>query len=589
VQGFDGVMAALWLGLLWYAAPLVGAEDDAADRVRGVLVLGVLVPLILGFAHLLYAPALIVGALALCAIRRLRTSRRSRREQSAAGRRPRRSSSNSWTARIGMAIPVFVAVAAAWSPLVRPLLEGDSLAYHLPNAAAWVQSGSVWETGTRYWWYPGGSELFAAGLLAVSGAFSLGLAGLFALLLLGLRIRRWAERLDAPPLAAGALAGATLATLTIGLQAGNLENDVWLGAFFLEVLYDARFARGKIGLDAAVCALVKPYGFAFAAYGLVAARRLDAQVLVPLAVFGVWVWRDVVLWHGAIIPPQTTVFPELFRTTIVANAPGSFVEVWRALARDGPWLVVLAVAPLLGLFAFEDRALCVAGVAALVGYLCMPFSYRNYISQLGGGESLRFALPAFAVGAVVSVGLLRRIWLLAVPLLLLATLFELRRITGIFWIDPNTHIAFVVAAAFALALLLPPVRARVVAAAALAAISIVFANASASRERIARYDEWLGRPPSKFFEWLAVTKPARLVASDVSGGAIVAISAPTRTFDVLDLFPCDEARNLHALLLYRKRPAPEKTIVPWAQAQFRNCGPIVYDDDVVRVLRPPGT
>jgi hypothetical protein len=585
MQPAAGVFAAIWIGLLWYASPLIGVEDDAADRVRGVLVLGVLVPLALGLVHLLYAPALIVAALALCAARlaRARTTR-PRRELTLVAR----DGANGWTTRIGIAIPVFVAVAAAWPPLVRPLLEGDSLAYHLPNAAAWVQSGSVWETGTRYWWYPGGSELFAAGLLAVSGAFSLGLAGLFALLLLGLRIRRWAERLDAPPLAAGAIAGATLATLTIGLQAGNLENDVWLGAFFLEVLYDARFARGKIGLDAAVCALLKPYGFAFAVYGLIARRRLDAQVLVPLAVFGAWVWRDVALWHGALIPAQTTMYPEVWQTMVAVNGPAGFAEFVKALARDGPWLVVLAVAALLGLFAFEDRALCVAGVAALVGYLCMPFSYRNATSQLVEGQSLRYALPAFAVGAVAAVGLLRRVWPVAVPLLLLTTLFELRRITDIFWIDPNTHIAFVVAAAFALALVLPGPRGRAVALVALAAITIVFANQTSTRERIARYDEWLGQPPPRFFEWLAATKPARIVVSDVFGGAIVAISPTTRTFDVIDPMPCEQARSLHALLLFRKGPLPGKTPYPESVGAFANCGATVYDDSVVRVIRPSG-
>jgi hypothetical protein len=585
MQPAAGMLAAIWIALLWYAAPLIGAEDDAADRVRGVLVLGVLVPLVLGFVHLLYAPALIVAALALCVARlALARTTGARGDMTLGARDP----ANNWIERIGIAIPVFVAVAAAWPPLVRPLLEGDSLAYHLPNAAAWVQSGSVWETGTRYWWYPGGSELFAAGLLAVSGAYSLGLAGLFALLFLGLRIRRWAQRLGAPPLAAGALAGATLATLTIGLQAGNLDNDVWLGAFFLEMLYDARFARGKIGLDAAVCALLKPYGFAFAAYGLIVARRVDAQVLLPLAVFGAWVLRDAILWQGAIIPAQATVYPEVLHTMIVVNGPGGFVEFVKALARDGPWLIVLAVAPLLGLFASEDRVLCVAGIAALVAYLCMPFSYRNAVSQLAEGQSLRYALPAFAVGAVVAAALLRRVWPLATPLLLLATLFALHRITAIFWIDPNTHMAFAVAAAFAIALVFPEPRGRAVAVVALAAITIIFANVTASRERIARYDESLGAPPPRFFEWLAATRPARMVVSDVFGGAIVAISPTTRTFDVIDPMPCEQARSLHALLLFRKGPLPGKTPYPESVGAFAHCGATVYDDRVVRVIRPSG-
>lgn len=213
----------------------------------------------------------------------------------------------------------------------------------------------------------------------------------------------------------------------------------------------------------------------------------------------------------------------------------------------------------------------------------------QYVSQLDAGQSLRYALPAFAVGAVVAAGMLRRVWPVAIPLLLLATAFELRRIVGIFWIDPNTHTVYVIGAAFALVLLLlPNRRPRSVALAALATVTIVFANATAARDSVARYDESLAPQKSRFFEWLAATRPARMVVSDVFGGGIIAISPMTRTFDVIDPAPCEEARSLHALLLFRKGPLPGKTPYPESVSGFAHCGATVFDDRVVRVIRPFG-
>ena len=90
--------------------------------------------------------------------------------------------------------PPYVLIAAlvvvAWPQLVRPLLDGDSLSYHLPNAASWVQAHSLWTTATRYWWYPPASELFASGLYAVASPFALPWCGFGALALLGFRFVR---------------------------------------------------------------------------------------------------------------------------------------------------------------------------------------------------------------------------------------------------------------------------------------------------------------------------------------------------------------------------------------------------------------
>ena len=99
-------------------------------------------------------------------------------------------------------------------------LEGDTLAYHLPNAAAWVRAGSIWTTTTRYWWYPGGSELFAAGLLAVAGPFSVLVAGAGPVALLGMRLATWCRALGTGPWTAAAIGAASIAAPVIALSSG---------------------------------------------------------------------------------------------------------------------------------------------------------------------------------------------------------------------------------------------------------------------------------------------------------------------------------------------------------------------------------
>ena len=569
------IAAAAWIALLWYAAPIVGGDGrEPADRLAGTLVLGVLVPFALGMLHALAAPGLFAVACALCILRRWRHA-----PSRLAERRPQRD-------RAAVALVVFAVVAAAWPALVRPLLEGDSLAYHLPNAAAWVRAGSLWDASTRYWWYPGGSELFAAGLYAVSGPFSLGLSGTLAALLLGLRIVAWGRRCGVEPLLAGAAGAATLATLTVGLQAGNLQNDVWLAAFFVEMLFDARYAPRKLGGDAAVCVLVKPYGWAFAAYAAIASRRPDRWMLLPLVAGVLWAVRDAVLWSRAVIPPGSIAFPAIERTTVLGNGLGGLVELAGALAHDGPWMVVLALAPFAGAFLLKDRWLCVAGIVAFLAFLALPFSYGNAVAQLASGQSLRYALPALALGAIAAMLLLRRSGILGAAVLLVVAAAGLHRIAAIFWIDPHTRDAVFAAAALAAATMLVAQPWASLVTALVAAMLIVGAAANASRDAVARYDELLLPQHTRVFDWLAHRRLARAVVSDVAAGAVVVVSPQTQVFDVLDPAPCDEARALGAALVFRTMPPPEKTVFPSAVRQFTHCGPLLYGDEAVKVVAP---
>ena len=248
----SGTLAALWLLGLLAAAPALrtGSRYAFADRLRDALILGAAIPFALGLIGLLY-PAACWIVLAICVAIAYR-------------RAPPRAAIETPRGR-----PPYVLIAAlavvAWPALMRPPLDGDTLSYHLPNAAAWVHAHGLWTTDPRYWWYPPGSEIFAAGLFAVSGPFAVGWSGFGALALLGFRVAHWANaEFGAPEWLADALAAATVTMTPLALQAGSLQNDVWLAAFFLESFWVLGRETAAAARTVAIVALLKPYGWIFA-------------------------------------------------------------------------------------------------------------------------------------------------------------------------------------------------------------------------------------------------------------------------------------------------------------------------------------
>ena len=455
-------MAVIWLTLLWAAAPLLGAGDERsaaarlADRVRNAVVLGVGIPFVLGFAHALYGWTCLVAA-ALLALAARGLARRAARGGSA----PRAARS---TADVtGLAIAVAAVALAAWPQMVRPPLDGDTLAYHLPNALAWAHEHSVWTTGTRYWWYPGGSELFASGLIAVGARWSVPLAGAVAALLLVLRMSAWGST---PGALAGGLAGALvgaalIATPVAAPQAGSLQNDVWLAAALLEVLWvllHSRSSRATIGA-VALCTLIKPSGVLVALIAAVShfvaratvrsggrpARWLFSErvidVLGGFIPVCLWIARDVVLAPSAVVPIASTSVAEPWATTIAGHGLAGLALLMSALWRAGLPALALAVVPWVCLALWpalwpalavgrrgggrgpEDAplrdgptpldassdvssraawvSLTVAGVLVGVLYVVSPFGFAGSVPQLASGASLRFDLPAMACGAVL--------------------------------------------------------------------------------------------------------------------------------------------------------------------------------------------
>jgi len=300
-------VAALWLGSLWFIAPLIRTSDErdppVASRIRDAISLGVVIPFTLAFLGALTYLNCEIVACGLIAVRLFL--------RPVTFRRP--TLSRPAFTFVAPALPIGAITATTWPQVVRPLLNGDSLAYHLPNAASWVDHHSLWTSGTWYWWYPGASELFAAGLLATAGPLSAGLAGVVALVLLTARLYLFAKREGCPEFMSAAFAASASTLSVVALQAGSLENDVWLAAFVLEIAWLLRSGSFNRATHAAmVTSLIKPYGFIFATLAIMLSPRKRAATLgVALIPFFIWVARDALLWPAATIPPPSVSGPPL--------------------------------------------------------------------------------------------------------------------------------------------------------------------------------------------------------------------------------------------------------------------------------------
>ena len=338
-----GVPAALWFLGLFAAAPVLRNDEryGFSDRLRDALILGVAIPFALGFAHLLYPAACWIALAACLAVAYYRNA--------------------AWRPAHSVPAPPYLLigalVAVAWPQLMRPLLDGDSLSYHLPNAASWAQNHSLWATATRYWWYPPASELFASALYSVGGAFALPWCGFGALALLGFRVASWAREDGAPPLLADALAACAVTAYPLAIQAGTLQNDVWLAAFWLETLWLLRAARRPATAmrAAAVTTLIKPQGWFLTALALLASRPPARVWLAAAAALALWAMHDAVLWNRALVTPATAVTGSVFGSTILAHGAPALALLDRVALAASPFAVVAFCAALLGPVVAEDR------------------------------------------------------------------------------------------------------------------------------------------------------------------------------------------------------------------------------------------
>jgi len=572
----SGALAALWLGALWFAAPLLGCRaGDPVGRLRDAVILGVAIPFVLGFLHLLYGPVCLTAAAGLCLARLRRPAPDGRPD--GPPRFP-----NVW-----LALPVLAAALAAAPALFQPPLEGDTLIYHLPNAAAWVHAGSVWATNTRYWWYPGGSELFASGLLAIGAWWSVGSAGFAAAALAGARIAAWGAELGAPRWVAGSIGAAFVAAPVAAAQAGDLQNDLWLTAFFLETLWQLR-DREPAPWSLGTLAIVKPTGMLFAAIAAFAgrARARDLFWLAPLVM---WIARDAILWRTADIPPASTAYP-LWQTTIAAHGAGGFATLGAALLYAGIPTLWFAALPLFGSAFRAVRAQAAAGVAASLAFVVAPFGFAGSVPQLSSGASLRFDLPAMAVGALVTCAIAARAPLVVGGLAAIAALWGESVWLARYAADVATRLAVpVVAALVALGFAFRERagRMRVALSIACCAALMIFGACAATRA-VGFYDAALAGPdrPTRLYDWLQSERPAAIVAQDIHPGAVSVLSHGTSVSDVIESDPCAQAKSARALLVVGDDPAVPAATRARRFAAARRCGRTLFADRGAIVVAP---
>ncbi len=578
----SGIAAALWLGGLAYVSPAFGERGGAADRLRDALALGVAIPLVLAATGLLF-PSACVALLAVAVVirTRLRPPRLERPLANAGGRRDIAS-------LVGRALPSAAVVATSWPMLVRPLMQGDSLGYHLPNAAAWSVTHTLWTTGTWYWWYPGGSELFAAGLFTVAGPLAVCLAGFAALLLLAHRLAAFAERAGFSRFAGGAFAAAVTTIAPIALQGGSLENDVWLAAWLLEVVWALLQERAATPRALAVTGLLKPYGFLFTALAGALGRARGRDLALGFAPIALWLVRDAVLWKTATIDPSALAFPNLAGTTIVAQGLAGLTTLGSALWNAGPGMLVAVVALGATLVASREPLVRWTALGAFAFFLIEPFGFRNDQPQLATGASLRFALPALVLGLVGVLPLLRRVARpLAFGCLALAA-YQANEVAAIFANDATTHRWYVAALAVGVAIVADALRTRGIATALAGLAFVAYAVRLTGSHPIDYYDDLVarGNGPSQLFAWLANDRPAAAVGDHIRIGAITVVSPRTLAINTVQVDPCGEARRAGALLVIADDPPTGAAAFARRRAYGRACGSVRYDDKHALVVAP---
>ncbi len=584
----EAIAAALWLGALWYAAGIFARADDdefePAGRIRDAIVLGTAIPFAAAYVGLFARVVCVIAVAVLVAARFIRHRRRASFATRLAERR-------AIGEMIGRALPTLACVAVAWPGLVRPLLQGDSLGYHLPNAASWSVTHSLWTTGTTYWWYPGGSELFAAGLFAVAGPAAVGFAGLAALLLLAHRVYALARKAALASWCAGTLAAFVVTVPLIALQGHALENDVWLAAWLLEIFWAATYERAAIPRATGLCALVKPYGFVFAFVALITWRAPKRVIALALLPFALWALRDVILWRSAVIPPAQTAYPNLAESTIAAHGLTGLVTLARALFEQGAATVALSLAFIATVAFSRDKALRVVSLFAGLFYWIEPFGFTNGLPQLATGESLRFAVPAFALG---SVGVLPMLPRFTTPVTIIAALlaaWDIRNVIAIFWIDPAVHGVFLIIAVIAATTLLRNRHATALTTAVAALGFTAYAVERAAAQPAQYYDDWLSRGAdrSHVFAWIDRTRPPRVVAWKFLSGAVSIVSPASHVLDAVDSGPCAEAQNVRAFLILHDTPSDSDVVRNERLRAARSCGKEVYADRTAVVIAPKDT
>ena len=373
--------------------------------------------------------------------------------------------------------------------------------------------------------------------------------------LLGQRLAYWFAAEGVRPWVAGALAAVAVTSLTIALQAANLENDVWLAAFWLESLWASQFEPQALGRSLAVTALIKPYGFLYAGVAAAVTRAPFRSWLIGFAPLTFWLIRDAVLMPTATFQLKTTsegrALDGGFTTSIAAHGADGVLGLGRALVQDGPSTIILFVAALSGIFVAKPITIRLAIICAFAVFVLQPLGFTHIGEPFGTDTALRYGLPFLVAGALTLTPLARKAPLTCGIIAVLSAAYGAMRIVRVFMNDAMTHGTWWIVVLTALVILATPSRLRSRAAGLLAMGIAAYAIVLAGSHTSGYYDDWLdgSTQQTKLFEWIARRKPSAVVGSHFRVGAINVVSPETHVADALPNDACEESERLHALLV----------------------------------------
>ena len=343
-------------------------------------------------------------------------------------------------------------LAAAWVASVTPATGHDTLTFHLPNAVAWLQTGSVWridqfEPLLANGYYPQNGDVVSLAAIAPFGddAF-VRLVGVASLAVMALAVYALARELGAPPSAA-ALGSALLASLPIAVltaEEGGKTDLLCIAALAAGGVFLVRHARARSRRDLVLAGLGLGLAFGTKWYGVTAvaavvavwalailyAGRSPRAVARDIAVLGglcalaggLWLLRNWIVGGNPVFPVKVelagvTVFdapPDPvrdcagFAVADYLTSPGVLRDtlwpIYRfALGAGGAALLAaLIVGPLACRKSRAALALAGLGGLLLVVYAITPYSaFGGRDAPVFAGPNVRYALPALAVGAVL--------------------------------------------------------------------------------------------------------------------------------------------------------------------------------------------
>ena len=438
----DPVLGLLWLAAIvgppvWAAARLrrrwwpvfAGSAAALADAVVGlawVLLVCVLLGSLGAFAVGWVAAACVVSAVAVG----VKAGAPSAAARASTARRP--TVNEVAPAAVGVGLVAVGQLPPTLTALRGGIANFDSLAYHLPKPARWVQEGSLDGVhqiypGSLFPYYPSASELVhGVGMLAYSSDVLSPLVnvGFIALMLLA----AWCigEARDVGPVAVAALCTVLTALHFSQAGGGTAVNDIPQAALILAALALLARSSGRpaellpVALAGGLAVGTKPTAaLAVAAIAVAAIVRAPAEArlraagataLGLLVGGGFWYVRNL-LWIGTPIPgkdigPLETPEAEQVRGSTFVEAVragqdpvGSVVDaLGRVIGPAWPLLSAIVLAGLLLALARGragwERAGGIAGLATLAFW---PFTPFTMVVEF----AVRYTLGALALGAVL--------------------------------------------------------------------------------------------------------------------------------------------------------------------------------------------